>query len=63
MTADQLRAIDPCEHDWKRKHDWEGDPGVIGGVNSFTYLECSICGEQIEDDGSYVDYEDDYLYD
>lgn len=49
----------PCEHNWEQKHDSEGDAAVIGGTRSFSYYECSICGEQMEDDGIYDDYLED----
>lgn len=32
------------DHDWKYVSDWEGDPEVIGGTNSFYYRECIQCG-------------------
>lgn len=34
------------EHDWEVIHDWEGDPGVIGGTHSFQYLRCRYCGKE-----------------
>lgn len=32
-----------CEHDWEYKEDWEGDPGVINGTRTISWLECCNC--------------------
>lgn len=45
MTDDKQPSVN-CDHDWEVIHDWEGDPGVIGGTHDFCYLRCCICGEE-----------------
>lgn len=35
-----------CDHDWEVVHDWEGDPGVIGGTQEICYLRCRTCGAE-----------------
>ncbi len=34
------------DHDWEVVHDWEGDPGVIGGTQDICYLRCRACGAE-----------------
>lgn len=34
------------DHDWEVIHDWEGDPGVIGGTQDICYLRCRVCGAE-----------------
>lgn len=34
------------DHDWKYKSDWEGDPEVINGTQSFYYRVCEQCGKE-----------------
>lgn len=55
----QEEVAQECDHEWHRKSDWYGDPGVVNGTMSFTFLECSECGETRDDDGSCDDIEPD----
>lgn len=48
------------DHDWERISDWYGDPGVINGTCSFTFLRCRVCDLEKQDDGDFDDYEPDY---
>lgn len=49
------------DHDWEVVHDWEGDPGVIGGTQDICYLRCRACGEENYDIDplDYVTYDDE----
>jgi hypothetical protein len=49
MAPKRWADPDTCLHVWRVIHDYEGDPGVINGIHTFTFRSCSRCG--LEEDG------------
>lgn len=37
-----------CEHNFVLHSDWEGDPSIPNGTNTFYWMECSKCNEERE---------------
>ena len=60
IAAERQRQIErlQCDHDWEVVHDWEGDPGVIGGTQDICYLRCRVCGTE-DYDIDPIDYAPD----
>lgn len=37
-----------CDHEFSYREDWSGDPGVINGTFTISWVECEFCGAKRE---------------
>ncbi len=56
---------DKCDHpSWRHIVDYEGDPGVIGGINRIECWECLDCGYTTgAEPNNWASYDRDYWED
>lgn len=46
-----------CAHEWRKLTDWQGDPDIPNGTQTWTFYKCIAC--DLEQDKTPDDYDSD----
>lgn len=46
--SEECPAAYDKKHSWWKVWDWEGDPGVVNGINHFSFFRCVYCREEVD---------------
>lgn len=50
IKDNELRAMNPCPHDWRWVNGWYGDPNVINGTQDCSGWVCRLCDSTDNDE-------------